>query len=420
MDRFIINGGNPLYGIPEISAAKNSALPILAASVALCGKTHIKNCPEICDVAVMADIIENMGGKTVFRSNELTIDAIGLKTWRLPCELTKKIRASLFIVGALLTRFGAAEICRAGGCDIGDRPIDIHIDALRALGADVEEGETVKFKKKKTGGGKVKLRYPSVGATENAMLYAAGLKGESVIENAAKEPEIVDLQNFLNLLGVKVSGAGGERITVCGDGRRETGEVYFEPSKDRIEAGTFLLAGAICGGEMQFETRDLCNLTAVSKILSNNACKIRPKNDKIVCVEYCGLKKGFGKVVVSPYPGFPTDLQPQLVAAASFARGVTVVEETVFPKRFNYVEELLKTGADISVGGNLCAVNGKAGLVGASMVAGDLRGGAALALAALGADGRSQILGVNHIDRGYFAFEKKLRALGADVSRVSV
>ena len=171
---------------------------------------------------------------------------------------------------------------------------------------------------------------------------------------------------------------------------------------------------------MQFETRDLCNLTAVSKILSNNACKIRPKNDKIVCVEYCGLKKGFGKVVVSPYPGFPTDLQPQLVAAASFARGVTVVEETVFPKRFNYVEELLKTGADISVGGNLCAVNGKAGLVGASMVAGDLRGGAALALAALGADGRSQILGVNHIDRGYFAFEKKLRALGADVSRVSV
>ena len=420
MDRFIINGGNPLCGTPEISAAKNSALPILAASVVLCGKTHIKNCPEICDVAVMADIIENMGGKTVFKGNELTIDASGLKTWGLPCELTKKIRASLFIVGALLTRFGAAEICRAGGCDIGDRPIDIHIDALRALGADVEEGETVKFKKKKTTGGRVRLRYPSVGATENAMLYAAGLKGESVIENAAREPEIVDLQNFLNLLGVKVSGAGGERITVCGDGRRETGEVYFEPSKDRIEAGTFLLAGAICGGEMQFEARDLCNLTAVSKILSNNACKIRPKNDKIVCVEYCGLKKGFGKVVVSPYPGFPTDLQPQLVAAASFARGVTVVEETVFPKRFNYVEELLKTGADISVGGNLCAVNGKAGLVGATMVAGDLRGGAALAIAALGADGRSQILGVNHIDRGYFAFEKKLRALGADVSRVSV
>lgn len=420
MDRFIINGGNRLYGTPEISAAKNSALPILAASVALCGTTHIKNCPQITDVSVMTDIIEDMGGKAVFCGDELTIDASGLKTWRLPCELTKKIRASLFIVGALLTRFGCAEICKPGGCDIGDRPIDIHIAVLRELGADVEEGETVKFKKKKNTCGRVKLRYPSVGATENAMLYASGLKGETVIENAAKEPEIVDLQNFLNLMGVKVSGAGGERITVCGDDRREVGEVYFEPSKDRVEAGTFLLAGAICGGELLFEIEDLRNLSAVSKILSNNACKMRRKNDKIISVEYCALKKGFGKVVVSPYPGFPTDLQPQLVAAASYAHGVTVVEETVFPERFNYVGELLKTGADISVGGNLCAVNGKPDLVGATMVAEDLRGGAALVLAALGADGRSQILGVNHIDRGYFAFENKLRALGADVSRVSV
>ena len=420
MDRFIINGGNSLFGSPIISAAKNSVLPIIAASVMLCGKTPINNCPEIDDVFVMSDIISRLGGKTEFDTTGLTIDAADLKKWVLPCELTSKIRASLFVVGGLLTRFGCAEICKAGGCNIGERPMDIHISAFRQLGVDVYEGETVTFRKKTDKGGKVRLRYPSVGATENIMIFAAGLNGETTIENAAREPEIIDLQNYLKSLGVNVSGAGGDCIVINGCERKEVGEVYFTPSKDRIEAGTFLFAGAICGGEMEFGREDLRDLTAVKKILVNNACKIRSKNDKIEVVEFCGKNRGYGKVVVNPYPAFPTDLQPQLVASSCLARGVTVVEENVFPERFGYCSELLKMGADISIGKNLCAVNGVKTLVGTTLIATDLRGGAALTVAALGAEGRSQILGIHHIDRGYNAFDRKLRLLGADVTRITI
>ena len=252
------------------------------------------------------------------------------------------------------------------------------------------------------------------------MMFATKLKGETIIENAAAEPEIKDLQNYLNLLGAKVSGAGSSVVKIDGGFPLKTESVEFLPSKDRIEAGTFLLLGVACGGEMEFSREDLKNLDATLKILSNNACKIRPKNDKIVNVEFLSQKSGFGKVDAMPYPAFPTDLQPQLVACSCFADGVTVVEDKVFPDRFGYVKELVKTGADVTVRGNMCAVVGGKELFGATMDACDLRGGAALLIAALGAKGKSEILNVRHIDRGYCSLEKTFRALGANVERVTL
>ncbi len=266
MDRFIVRGGEKLYGKPQIYSAKNSVLPIISASILSEGKTEIDDCPKINDVDVMSEIIASLGGSVSFRGTSLCLDTTNVCEWRMPCDLTKKIRASLFTVGALLARFGCASICRSGGCNIGERPIDIHIEAFRNLGVDVCEGEHVTFRQNKTVGGKVKLRYPSVGATESVMMFATKLKGETVIENAAAEPEIKDLQNYLNLLGAKVSGAGSPVIKIDGGFPLKTESVCFLPSKDRIEAGTFLLSGVACGGEMEFYREDLKNLDATLKI----------------------------------------------------------------------------------------------------------------------------------------------------------
>lgn len=418
MERFIVEGGRKLYGKPQISSAKNSVLPLIAASILRNGKTIIENCPRLCDVSTMCDIIKSIGGKCFFEKNSLIIDTGGVKSWNLPCELTVKIRASFFTVGALLSRFGAASVCRPGGCDLGDRPIDIHIQAFRDLGVDVKDGEIISFKKKRNDGGKIKLKYPSVGATENLIMYAVSLKGETVIENAAREPEIIDLQNYLNLIGANVRGAGSSVITVNEGCLQNGGTVVYSPFSDRIEAGTFLFAGAICGGELSFYKTDLFNLVEPLKILSNNACKITPINDKIVSVSFNERMNGYGKIIIAPFPSFPTDLQPQLVASACYANGLTVVEERVFPKRFAYVDELTKIGADIVTRSEICVVSGKTELSGAKMSAAELRGGAALLIAALGAKGKSEILNIQHIDRGYYAVEKKLQALGASVNRV--
>lgn len=416
VDRFEIVGGKPLYGKPKISAAKNAALPVIAASVAYGGKTRIVDCPRISDVCIMADIIDELGGTAVFDENGLTIDASKISNYELPIALTSQIRASLFFVGGLLSRFGSATIAKSGGCNIGDRPMDIHVEAFRALGVDVEEGQVVKFRKKRTSGGRVKLRFPSVGATESLMAFAAGLSGVTVIDNAAREPEIRDVARYLRLLGVSVTGDGSTKIEIRG-GINVEGDKTVILSKDRIEAGTFLFAGAICGGEMDFEREDLENLQIPLRILSNNACKIYPKNDKIIRVEFFERGRGFGKVVTAPYPEFPTDLQPQLTAAACFVDGVTAVEETVFPDRFNFANELTKAGADVIVRRGLCVVNGGRKLSPSTFVSEDLRGGAALTLTALGISGRSEVVGVRHIDRGYLGFETKLRALGADIRR---
>lgn len=417
MDRLVINGRQKLSGKVKISGAKNSVLPLIAASVLSEGITRIHNCPKIRDVLVMAKIIEKLGGSFSFSGDILTLNTEHIRRTSLPEDLTGEIRASVFLTGALVSRFGYAEIVKPGGCNIGERPIDIHLAAFRALNVSVTEGERVTLNGKNALSGNVRLRFPSVGATENAVMCAVRLNGITIIENCAEEPEIKDLQDYLNLLGAKVSGGGTRTIKVEGVKSLKCGETDFTPRFDRIEAGTFLLCGVAAGGEIEIEGLKTEESLSLCKIIRRNACKIYKKDDKIYYVKFSEKRGGFGMVTTEPYPGFPTDLQPQLTAAACLENGLTVTEEKVFPRRFSYTTELLKMGADIRVADNLCVVCGCA-LHGAVVSASDLRGGAALCVAALGAEGRTTVLNAAHIDRGYEGFELKLKALGADIKRV--
>lgn len=420
MERFEIVGGQKLYGEVGISGAKNSVLPLIAASILSEGKTHIRNCPKIYDVEVMTEIIRSLGGKAYFDGNTLILDTADLNGSELPEKLTGQIRASLFTVGPLLTRFGKAAMCLPGGCNIGKRPIDIHVAALREIGVGVTYGEYTTFRRYELEGKRVVLRFPSVGATENLMMASVKSRGITYIVNCAKEPEIIDLQNYLNLIGAKISGAGTDVITVEGVEKLYSAEVEFTPSPDRIEAGTFIFLGAACGGELEFSVPSLRNSLFIAKIVGNNACKIIQKDDKIYILKFIRPKKGFGKIVTSPYPGFPTDLQPQLVACASVADGMTVVEDSVFPERFGYVKELKKTGADLSVYANACVAVGRKTITGTCMSAADLRGGAAMVITALAAEGKSIVGGIGHIDRGYDRIDEKLRKIGAKVARIEI
>ena len=417
MDKFLINGGNRLYGKINIGGAKNSALPLIAASILIGGKVRINGCPKIYDVFVLMKIIKSLGGKAEFKGGDLLLDTGNLDKFELPCDLTREVRASLFTVGALLSRFKNAIICAPGGCNIGDRPIDIHIEALKKLGVKIYEEEIIYFRAEKIKGAELYLKFPSVGATENIIMASVFAEGTTVIKNAAKEPEINDLQNFLNSAGARISGAGTSEIIIEGvKGPLKSG-IEITPVSDRIETGTFLLILAVCGGEIEFGNADFTTNAALLEIFQNNACKTHVINGKIKTVESLGISGGFGAVGTNPYPGFPTDLQPQLTAAACFSDGKTEISESVFNNRFGFAEELKKFGADISVSGNKALVTGRKGLHGAVVYAGDLRGGAALALAGLGAEGSTEIKNVYHIDRGYENFELKLKSLGADIRR---
>lgn len=416
MERFVINGGKKLYGKVKIRSAKNSVLPLIAASIMNEGTTYIRNCPKIRDVLTMAKIFGRLGGTYYFDEDTLVLNAENLRSFVLPEDLTGEIRASVFMTGALISRFGFAEIIRPGGCNIGARPIDIHIEALKGLKVGVTEGERVTFDGTKACSANITLRYPSVGATENAVMAAVRLKGTTTIHNCAEEPEIIDLQNYLNMLGAKVKGAGGRTITIEGVEKLKRGEIEFTPRRDRIEAGTYILCGVCVGGEIEFDGLKIEESLRLFKIIGRNACKIYRKDDKIHNVKFYKGTDGFGKITAEPYPGFPTDLQPQMTAAACFARGLTVVEDKVFPSRFSYAEELKKMGADLRVLENVCIVSGGK-LHGAVVSANDLRGGAALCAAALGAEGKTTVLNVSHIDRGYESLDGSLKALGADITR---
>lgn len=418
MEKFIICGGNKLYGKVNIQSAKNSVLPLISASIIANGKTRIKNCPKIKDVFVMCDILRAIGGKAEFDGEDLTIDTRNVNNWRLPSDLTGQIRSSLFLVGALIHRFGYVSIKMPGGCKIGARPIDIHIDALKSFGIGVKEDDEIIFTAKSLKNATVFLRFPSVGATENAVMVAVGRDGVSKIKNCAKEPEIVDLQNYLNAVGCKVSGAGTSEITVEGVKTIKCDEIEFLPTKDRIEVGTFILATACTGGEIQLDEEDIQISYPLMKIFEDNTCKITYISDKIYNIAFNQPLKGFGRVITGPYPDFPTDLQPQLTACACSANGLTAVVEKVFPERFSYAEELKILGADLSVHGNSCLIQGGC-LHGGKVIAGDLRGGAALVIGALIAEGQTEVKGVGHIDRGYFKLEDKLSLLGAKIKRVS-
>ena len=417
MEKYIIEGGRPLYGEVEIQSAKNAVLPLLAAAVLTEQKVVIHKCPRITDVLNMVQILCELGFRTRFEGEELEIDGADAANHEIPAALAKEMRSSVFMLGSVIARFKKARIAYPGGCDIGLRPIDLHLSGLRRLGVTIDEdGGYIDCACEKLRGAEILLDCPSVGATENIMLAAVKAEGRTVIRNAAKEPEIVDLAGFLNKMGAKVRGAGGAVITV--DGVSKLHGVEYTPISDRIEAGTFLIASAMCGGELELKNADADNIASLIHKLCEISCKIYEEDDKI----YIQSKRRISPKLVetSPYPGFPTDLQAQMTALACICEGATVIVENLFETRFKHVPELIRMGADITVRGRSAFIRGVKTLKGADVFAGDLRGGAALTLAAVSAEGLSTVADLSHIDRGYSGFEYKLRGIGARIRRVRI
>lgn len=417
MEKYIIEGGRPLFGEVEIQSAKNAVLPLLAAAVLTDERIVIHKCPRIADVLNMVGILGELGCSTKFEGNDLVIDSADAANHEIPSSLAKELRSSVFMLGSVVSRFGRARIAYPGGCDIGLRPIDLHLNGLRRLGVCVSEGGGyIDCSCDKIEGAEMVLDFPSVGATENIILAAAKAKGTTVIRNAAKEPEIVDLQNFINRMGGKIFGAGTATVRI--DGVKKLGGTEYTPVSDRIEAGTFLIASAMCGGEVSLKNADADNLSSLLHKLREISCKINTKNDKIYIRS--GRRLSPKLVETSPYPGFPTDLQAPMTALACICEGSTVIVENLFETRFKHVPELIRMGADVTVRGRSAFVRGVGSLKGADVVAGDLRGGAALTLAAISAEGLSTVTDLSHIDRGYSDFEYKLRGLGARIRRVRI
>lgn len=417
MEKYIIEGGRPLFGEVEIQSAKNAVLPLLAAAVLTDGQVVIHKCPRIADVMNMVGILAELGCNTKFAGEDLIIDSADAANHEIPSSLAKELRSSVFMLGSVVSRFGRARIAYPGGCDIGLRPIDLHLNGLRRLGVCVSEGGGyIDCSCGKIEGAEIVLDFPSVGATENIILAAAKAKGTTMIRNAAKEPEIVDLQNFINRMGGRISGAGTACIRI--DGVKKLSGTEYTPVSDRIEAGTFLIASAMCGGEITLNNADADNLSSLLHKLREISCKIDTKDDKIYIRSSRRLSPKL--VETSPYPGFPTDLQAPMTALACICEGSTVIVENLFETRFKHVPELIRMGADVTVRGRSAFVRGVGSLKGADVVAGDLRGGAALTLAAISAEGLSTVTDLSHIDRGYSDFEYKLRGLGARIRRVRV
>ena len=418
MDKYIINGGNELYGSVDIQTAKNSVLPVLAATVLTDDKVRILNVPNITDVKNMVKILSCLGCKSVYEGNDIIVDSSCADCYEIPRALAHELRSSVFLLGSVISRFHTAKIAYPGGCDIGSRPVDLHLTGLKRLGVEItEENGYIICRCDKLHGNEIMLDCPSVGATENIMLAAVKAEGTTVIKNAAREPEIEDLQKLLNCMGAKVKGAGSGTVVI--EGVKTLNGCEFLPIADRIEAGTFLIAAAMCGGEVELNGAYAENISSLLHKLRENGCKIRINNDKIILENHRRLTS-VKSIETQPYPGFPTDLQAQITALCCICRGQSIITENLFETRFKYVPELRRMGADVTVINRNAFVRGVERFRGATVVAHDLRGGAALVSAGLAADGRSEVLDISHIDRGYGSLEYKLRKLGGDIVRVSV
>ena len=418
MEKMIINGGCRLYGAVEIQRAKNAVLPLLAASVMTEETVRIREVPCISDAENMLRILQELGCGVERDGRDALIDPSNAASHEIPAVMTRELRSSIFMLGSVLTRFHRAKIAYPGGCDIGLRPIDLHLSGLKKLGVEIaEEGGYIHCSVDKIRGAEIVLDFPSVGATENIMLASVKAEGQTILRNAAKEPEIVDLQNFLNRMGAKVRGAGTADIVI--EGVERLRGASYTPMGDRIEAGTYLIATAVCGGEIETKGVFGENLASLLHKLRENGCKIHTKNDTII-LKSEGRLSSVDLVETSPFPGFPTDLQAQYATLACVTKGTTLVVENLFETRFKYASELRRMGADITVRGKTAVIRGVDSLHGASVTAGDLRGGAALVLAGLAADGQTEVLDLSHIDRGYGEFERKLRLLGARVRRIKI
>lgn len=418
MSRFIVEGGNRLHGELKIPGAKNAVLPILAATVLNRGTSVINNCPILEDVKTMQEILSSLGLKVVRDNHSIIVDGKNLAANAIPESLAGKMRSSIVLMGAVLGRIGEIFISYPGGCSIGPRPIDLHLSSLRKMGAEIDDlyNGILHCKVKKFQGTEILLDYPSVGATENIMLAACLADGETIIRNAAKEPEIVDLQNFLQELGVEVYGAGTGVIHIIGCKKIEK-DVTYSVIPDRIVAGTYMACVAATGGELVLNGIDYEHVSSTAYLLRNCGVSIELLNSRNMRIKSNQNLKAIEVIRTSPYPGFPTDMQPQFVALLSKASGTSVVIETVFENRYGYVEQLMRMGADITVRERVAVIKGVKRLTGAFLDATDLRGGAALTIAALSAEGTSIINNVIHIDRGYEAFENNLSMVGARIKR---
>lgn len=417
MDQFVIEGGKPLFGAVRVHGSKNAALPIMAATVLADGKYELWDVPELLDIDVMAEILQALG-VTVKRENKcLKLDTSHVYSLHIPDALMGQMRSSIFLMGPLLARFNEVSLSRPGGCAIGARPIDLHLTGLKALGAEVSEcGGIIKCQADRLKGNTVVLDYPSVGATENVMMAAALADGGSEIIGAAKEPEIVDLQSFLNLMGARVQGAGTDTITI--HGVKNLRPVSYTIIPDRIVAGTLTVATAIAGGEVWLENVEPRHLQAVLQPLRSAGTEVRAGDDFLHVKRFRPLTS-ISKLVTAPYPGFPTDMQAQMMALMTLARGTSIISETVFEGRFKHVNELLRMGADITIDLHSAFVRGIPRLIGAIVEATDLRAGAALILAGMAAEGTTTVQHIHHIDRGYECIDKTLTQLGAAIARVN-
>ncbi len=416
MSKIAICGGRKLQGEAIVQGSKNAALPILAATVLSDNECELSNCPDLEDVRAALKIIEWLGGRTEYQNHEALVNASGLHRYTIPEELMDSMRSSILFLGPMLSKLKKAEISYPGGCSIGLRPIDLHLKAFRQLGVQVDEiGGKIYCSADKIRPCKINLLFPSVGATENIMLLCAVSNGETYIVNAAREPEIVDLQEALNNMGAKISGAGSETIRIIGV--EKLNKMRYNVMSDRIFAATVLCGAAACGGDVTLQRVNPNHLELMLSMLSGAGCSICAEEDS-VRIKCSRRLLGLGKVMTSPYPGFPTDAQALFMSALAAAEGTTVFVENIFESRYKHVPELLKMGADIIVDGRLAAVTGCNYLQGAMVEAKDLRGGAALVVAGLSAIGDTLIGGLNHIDRGYEHIEDTFRCLGANIRRI--
>ena len=413
MSFYEICGGRPLRGELRVQGAKNSALPILAAALLAPGQSVIRNCPDLSDVTAALEILRLLGCGAVREGTDVLIDASQLTGCGIPDRLMREMRSSVIFLGALLARLGRAELSYPGGCELGPRPIDLHLAALRGLGAEIaeEQGRLTCTRGKGLTGRELCLSIPSVGATENAMLAACGARGLTTIVGAAREPEIVDLQRFLNAMGARVSGAGSPVISIQGGAPLHPAE--HTVMGDRIAAATYLCAVGAAGGELRLTGVDPADLAAVCCCLEEAGCRLQTGREGL-SIAASGRMRGIRTVRTAPYPGFPTDAQAILMAALAGGTGTTMIVENMFDSRYRHVDELARMGADIQLAGRVAVVTGSR-LHGAAVRSTDLRGGAALVVAALGAEGVSRVSGLNHIRRGYQGLDDGLAALGADI-----
>ena len=410
--RYLIEGGRKLSGTVPISGSKNAVLPILAATIITGKKTVLHNCPDISDVRCTVDILKYLGYHVSMDADTITVDTGFDASPRVPSQLMGKLRSSIIFLGAFINRFGSAQISYPGGCELGKRPIDIHLSILSQMGVQIHEDITgINCKAPSLKGGEYRLNFPSVGATENVMIASLIADGPVIIKNPAKEPEIVDLQNFLNKAGACITGAGTDCITVTPT--NTFSDCEYSVCSDRIEAATYLSAAAATGSTITLTNAPVSDLGKTVNILEKMGVIVMPHSQTVLTVTAPNHLKPVDMIATMPHPGFPTDAQAILMAALLRAAGTSMIVENIFENRYNHVEELKKMGAQITVSGNTARVYGVKELHGARVRARDLRAGAALVIAALSAEGKTLIDDVYHIERGYENMILKLRSLGA-------